>query len=212
MEYNVKIIRCKRKSLSLSVSFENDIILRCPKLISEKAVTEFLESKKQWLDKVISKNTEKRISNGGILEYKEIFVNGRKLPLIIENKNAITGNAVYVKNLKNLKNLYISELSESFFSFVKEISEWVNLHATQIKFRHYKSRWGCCDRKRIITFNYLLLMLPIELQRYVIIHELCHTVYFNHSPSFWKLVASFLPDYKALRNALKNFDFIIKLY
>ena len=127
---------CKRKSLSLSVSSENDIILRCPKLISEKAVTEFLESKKQWFPHLNAQlavnlafnkyliiptltykinsfpfftlfnvcNTEKRISNGGILEYKEIFVNGRKLPLIIENKNAITGNQSSLNRFSKLYN------------------------------------------------------------------------------------------------------------
>ncbi|MDE6104777.1 MAG: M48 family metallopeptidase, partial [Clostridia bacterium] len=47
---------------------------------------------------------------------------------------------------------------------------------------------------------------------YVIVHELIHTICFNHSPAFWKLVAEYEPDYKNLRKALKNYDFLIGLY
>lgn len=86
------------------------------------------------------------------------------------------------------------------------------LYPASVSVKSYKGRWGCCDSKNNIIFNYKLFMLPRCIQDYVIIHELCHTLCHNHSPAFWKLVSEFLPDYKAVRAELRNFDFLTALY
>lgn len=212
MEFDVKIIRSSRKSFSLSVSAENEIILRCPQTVSESRIKSFLESKKDWLDKITVRNEIKLSLNKPVLEYKEIYVKGEKYPLIISNKNEITESGVYVKNLKQIKNVFVSRFYDEFMFLVRELSLITGLKADSFAVRSYKRRWGCCDSKRKITFNYMLFMLPVRLQKYVIIHELCHTVYFNHSSAFWRLVSEFEPDYKKMREQLKAFDFITNLY
>lgn len=212
MEYNVKVIRTARKSISLSVSPENEITVRCPRNTSERRVNSFLESKKCWLNKVIAINEAKLLLNRSVLDYNEIYVGGKKLPLIISNRNEITESEVYVKNLNQIKRVFISHFSARFMNFAREISEQFNLHANGFDVKSYRRRWGCCDSKRKITFNYMLFMLPPQLQRYVIIHELCHTVYFNHSSEFWRLVSMIEPDYKYLRTQLKSYDYITNLY
>lgn len=55
-------------------------------------------------------------------------------------------------------------------------------------------------------------MLPPELQRYVMVHELCHIVHRDHSPSFWQLVERFEPSYKLLRKEMKRYNFLSKMY
>lgn len=212
MEHNFKVIRTARKSISLSVSPENEITVRCPHNTSERRLNSFLESKKSWLNKVIAKNNAKLSLNSSVLNYKEIYVEGERLPLIISNRNEITENGVYVKNLKHIKSTFISVFSNQFIKIAKILSEQFNLPANGFSVKSYRRRWGCCDSKGKITFNYMLFMLPLQLQRYVIIHELCHTVYFNHSSEFWRLVSKFEPDYKYLRTQLKNYDYITNLY
>ncbi|HTK59696.1 MAG TPA: M48 family metallopeptidase, partial [Candidatus Baltobacteraceae bacterium] len=53
-------------------------------------------------------------------------------------------------------------------------------------------------------FNYRLTLLPPRLAEYVVVHELCHLLEFNHSPRFWALVALTVPEHRALRKILHH--------
>lgn len=63
-----------------------------------------------------------------------------------------------------------------------------------LSFRKQRSRWGSCSSKGMISLNLKLLFLPPELVRYIMIHELCHTLHMNHSNQFWAAVAQYDPD------------------
>ena len=72
--------------------------------------------------------------------------------------------------------------------------------------KNHKSRWGSCSQRGNLNFNYKILYLPPELQDYIIVHELCHLVEFNHSPAFWALVEQSSPKAKALRSELRRLE------
>jgi len=73
----------------------------------------------------------------------------------------------------------------------------------RVSIRNQKTRWGSCARNGNLSFNYRLLLLPAHLCDYVIVHELCHLIEFNHSPKFWALINQVLPDSSSLRHELK---------
>lgn len=70
--------------------------------------------------------------------------------------------------------------------------------------RNQKTRWGSCSDLGNINLNQKLLFLPRPLARYVLIHELCHTVHLNHSKAYWALVREKVPDYRVLDRALRD--------
>jgi len=70
--------------------------------------------------------------------------------------------------------------------------------------RGQKTRWGSCSSRKIINLNWRLLFLPPEQVRYLMVHELCHTVHMNHSRRFWALVERKEPNYRELDSAMRR--------
>ena len=79
------------------------------------------------------------------------------------------------------------------------------LRPRRLRIRYMKSQWGSCTSRGNVCLNSALVYLPNELIDYVIIHELCHLKYLNHSARFWQLVAKHAPDYQQLRRQLRPY-------
>jgi predicted metal-dependent hydrolase len=73
-----------------------------------------------------------------------------------------------------------------------------------VSVKNQKTCWGSCSRKRNLNFNYKLVFLPENVQRYVVAHELCHLEEFNHSKKFWELVAKTVQDHREARKELRQ--------
>lgn len=198
--------------MSITVTTENKIIVRCPWEASRKAVDEFIESKEGWVEKVVLKNAIKLASNDDVIEHKSVYVCGKKLPIVISDKNLITDTCVYLKDFADIEKLFTDSFSAEFIAEVNKIAAEARLYPNSVGIKGYKGRWGCCDAQNNLIFNYILFMLPKPVRRYVIVHELCHTVCHNHSDGFWKLVSEFEPQYKSLRATLKEYDFLTAVY
>lgn len=74
----------------------------------------------------------------------------------------------------------------------------------RIHIRDQKTRWGSCSPRGNISINWRLLLAPLEILDYVIVHELCHLLQPNHSPRFWREVERVLPHYLYLRRRLHD--------
>lgn len=74
----------------------------------------------------------------------------------------------------------------------------------QLRQRKMKSRWGSCSSKGVITLNTELIKYPVALIDYVIAHELCHLLEFNHSPRFYELMSFVMPDWKRRKTELES--------
>jgi len=73
-----------------------------------------------------------------------------------------------------------------------------------ISIRDTKSRWGSCSSAGGLSFCWRIVMAPPRVVDYLVVHELCHLEHPDHSPRFWSLVESFLPDCDALRRWLRD--------
>ena len=79
----------------------------------------------------------------------------------------------------------------------------VGVDYNRVTIRHQKTKWGSCSGKKNLNFNCLLLLTPTEVMDSVIIHELCHLKYMNHSKEFYNEVLRVCPNYKKYDRWLK---------
>lgn len=104
-----------------------------------------------------------------------------------------------------LQRWLLRKAREHLVSYLDVLSHELQLPYDKVSIRGQKTRWGSCSSRKSISLNYRLLFLKPEMVRYLLIHELCHTVQMNHSPHYWQLVAEKMPDYaqydKSLRKA-----------
>ncbi len=94
--------------------------------------------------------------------------------------------------------------------FAARIEHYLPLLGVQkptLSIRGQRARWGSCSTSGRVSLNWRLMMAPQALADYVVVHELCHLRYMNHSPSFWSLVESIVPDYRQCRRRLNTLQF-----
>jgi predicted metal-dependent hydrolase len=70
--------------------------------------------------------------------------------------------------------------------------------------KNLNSQWGSCTKDGTLSFNWRIVMAPLRLVDYVVVHELCHLTYHDHSKEFWQLLERFLPEWKELKEELRQ--------
>ncbi len=88
--------------------------------------------------------------------------------------------------------------------WLEEVSAEIGLAFNRVTIRAQKSRWGSCSSRRNINLNRALLFVSPGAVRYLMTHELCHTRHMNHSPRYWQLVATLMPEYKKYEAELRG--------
>ena len=88
--------------------------------------------------------------------------------------------------------------------WLRQVSEECQLPFTRASVRAQKTRWGSCSARGHINLNRHLIFLPPHLTRYIMVHELCHTVHLNHSQRYWMLVGRFVPDFERCEAELRR--------
>ena len=207
-----KIIKSKRRTLSLSINENAELIVRAPNQISNKRIEEFIIEKSKWINK--NKNLmQSRINEMNNSDSNYLFL-GNIYPLIKvnENPNKIDFNGTeFITSIENqdkfkasLKSWYKIKFKEIAIPRLNYFSDKYNLKINQVRFKNQKTLWGSCSSKNNINLNYLLVMAPMIVIDYVIIHELVHTVHKNHSENFWNAVEAIMPDYKKAKKWLNK--------
>lgn len=89
----------------------------------------------------------------------------------------------------------------------KKIQKYVRLlevSPNKVRIRDLNYAWGSCSSNRNISINSKLAKKEEKVIEYVVLHEMCHLIYMNHSKQFWNLVEKNMPDYKIYKKKLKD--------
>jgi len=202
--YNVVIER-KRSTRNTYIRIHDDlsIYVTCNTLTSDRYILNLINSKEKQILKMIERVKRKQAKE----EY--FYYLGKKYDLVYLNKKGITfgEEKVFVSNDFNLDRWYKKE-AEKVFQI--ELDKMYNSFIYKIPYpslciRKMKTRWGVCNVKtHKVTLNLELIKKDIKYLDYVIVHELSHLLYANHSKAFWDCVGENFKDYKKIRKELKQ--------
>lgn len=86
----------------------------------------------------------------------------------------------------------------------KEWADKIGVEFNNIVIKDQRTCWASCSGKKNINYSYRIVKMPLAVQDYLIVHELCHLVHMNHGQEYWELVAQYCPDYKLHRRWLNE--------
>lgn len=171
-----ELVRSKRKTLALYVRRDGRLEVRAPLRTSKAYIDDFVLKKRDWIKSTQSKLQERQTAK-------------KVIRLTAQEESRYKKQA---KDYLLMKCVHFSQL--------------MGLRPCDVKINSAKTRWGSCNRKGGINFTYRLLFVPEELIDYVVVHELAHLKEMNHSDRFWSVVGQTMPDYKARRKRLREYE------
>jgi predicted metal-dependent hydrolase len=115
----------------------------------------------------------------------------------------VYGDAAHVgRTRQTLRSWLTATARDALEPWLRALAGAHGFRIEQVQLRRQHTRWGSCSRTGTVSLNVCLLFQPQSVVRYLMLHELCHTRHMNHSDRFWRLVADYEPDYRALDRQL----------
>lgn len=214
IEYEV--IKSKIKNLYIHIK-DGKVIVKAPARVKDKDIKRAVEEKKKWI--------YEKLENLSKQEYKQgskVLLLGREYPLKIKFIKQNTAD-IYIENgnmVAEIPNKYkkeyakrIEELLDDVYMKVAEkevdmamqiVTRIVGIKPNKYRIRKLKTAWGTCTSNKNITINSSLMKYDRTVIQYVVLHEICHLKYMNHSKEFWNMVEKYMKDYREIRKKLKS--------
>ena len=220
-----EIIRSSRRTISLEITREGRLVIRAPIGAPKKLIEAAVEQKRGWiLDK------QKSAAARDAVHPPKICAEGETFSLLGENYTlCFDGGAkkitaedsrliVPLSIKSNIKNAITEWYKEQAYAVLRQRVGYhasrANVKVGSLKITSALSRWGSCsfDNKQHISgemlcqsggklcFTWRLVMAPLEMIDYVVVHELSHISHPDHSAAFWRRVGELMPDYAVRRD------------
>ena len=199
IDIDVIIERKKIKNIYFRIKEDLKLYVSCGYLYSDKYIEKLLN---------VNKNSIIRMYNNMLNKVNvknDIYYLGSKMNYMYGDKIYIDGLNIYGPTVEDINN-YLEKNSLSIFKnrLDRLMIQFDDLPKFRLRIRHMKTRWGVCNKSSMtVTLNTELIHKDVSLIDYVIVHELCHFKYMDHSKNFWTEVGKYYPYYKLARKRLK---------
>ena len=209
-----KLIRSKRRTIALIIERDGSFTVRAPMRAPRAAIDTFIQQKADWITRTRKKmksikptverqyfDGEKFLYLGSSFDLK--LVEFQKHLLHFDSGFSLR-RAAQAKGEQVFTRWYKARALEVISERVKQYSAQYNFTPKQIKISSAKTRWGSCSSNGTLNFTWRLVMAPLDVIDYVVVHELAHLRVKNHSSKFWDVVESIYPEYKKQRKWLRE--------
>ena len=219
-----QIIRSKRRTVALEITHDARLVVRVPLRASLREIEKILRGKELWIERThrrvkerFEKFPPKKFADG-----EEFLFLGKSYKLSIVD-DAPSLNALSFDGVFKLPQSRLGQAQEMLIRWYRQealklIPERVRLFAeksgydcSDVRISNAKSRWGSCSRNGRLRFSWRVMMAPLEVIDYVVVHELAHLKEKNHGKAFWDRVGNILPTYEKQAAWLKDHQDLLKI-
>ena len=210
-----------RKNLTIEVEPTGEVKVISPVGSDEETIIEKVKTKAIWIvqKQYDVKNINVNKINREAVNGESYLYLGRNYTLqlvddssvkditvkLLRGKFLITTNTRDEEKIKSaLKKWYREKMLKKAKERVKYYEPYFINKVTEIKVKEQKKRWASCTKNNELLFNWRSIMAPSNILDYIVVHEMCHMKYKNHSKEFWDSMFEILPDYEIRREWLKN--------
>ncbi|MHB8111957.1 MAG: M48 family metallopeptidase [Bellilinea sp.] len=209
-----RIIRSRRKTVALVVTPEGHLEVRAPQRLSRDQIDDIVTQKAKWIFKNLarSRKASAAVNTHELVEGARIWYLGSSHPLHVSERGAArvqfaTGFCLPKSALPKAADLLTAWYKNQARHLLSERTDYYarqfGLKYRSIRITSARTRWGSCSRLNSLSFTWRLVMAPLEIIDYIVLHELAHILQKNHSRAFWEQVERMLPDYRSRRAWLK---------
>ncbi|MDP2228597.1 MAG: SprT family zinc-dependent metalloprotease [Moraxellaceae bacterium] len=218
-----RFIRSARKNLTLYVNRDGSVLVRAPLRMALAHIFLFMHERWEWMQLQRARFLDEPAPAKVVYEEGGLFMHlGVMLTLRLHdathNLAQRHGDELHVAitperlaepdGLAGVIELWQRREARRVFplrlAFAHEAMKDLHLPFPELKVRKMRTRWGSCTRSGVVTLNLELIRMPPECIDYVITHELCHLIEFNHSERFYKLQERYMPEWKARKHELEE--------
>ncbi len=225
MDYELK--RSRRKTICVTVDDQARIRVGAPLWVEEKRIEQFLKDKSRWIlrKKTEASSRQKTLQRKTFTHGETFLFLGKEYPLNIrlhQQKNIkinFDGTQWHVDNgdiplvKEKLVDWYRMQAKEILAGRVFHFARILGVEPKEIAVRTQKRLWGSCHpTSRKIHLNWQIVLSPLEVIDYVVVHELCHLLVPNHSQRFWRKVEGMLPDFKKQKAWLREHGWKMRIF
>ena len=211
--FDYKLTRVKRKGIAATVR-NGALEVRAPFYYTQKDIDGFLASNEKWIARHLAESkAQVAIRESFSLNYGDkVTYRGKEFPIVGKPGDMAGFNVLSFYMPADLTPEDIKYFCKTTFRLLaeKDLIPWVHelaremeVYPTAIKINNAKARWGSCSAKGSVNLAWRLIMADDDVIEYLITHELSHMIVYSHSPQFWEVVESFIPDYRERQARLK---------
>ena len=215
-----KIIRSRRRTLSISIDPFGRLIVRAPLRCGEERICAFLREKESWIvrQKEKTKGAGLRLPPESLDGYRFLLM-GKECVIRLYDGTRVrydeNAREVFLPRENSRERLvkWLKENAKRILSAIcaRRASE-MGASYPSLSVTSAKTRWGSCSYNDALHFSFRLLYAPAEVIDYVAVHELSHTFHKNHGKAFWTTVERYVPDYKKKRAWLKENTLLMEIF
>lgn len=217
----VEVVRSIRRTAGLHI-VGTDLQVRIPEHLEDQRVAEILKQKRPWIRSKVAElqrvppHRTKELVSGETFpylgrNYRLKVQEGRQVGVCLSGgylratiRSTEQNETQELRIQQYLQNWYRSRALERLQDKTHRYAKQVGVSPAGISVRNFKSRWGSCDKKGEVVFNWNIIKAPHSIVDYVVIHELCHLIHPNHSKVFWELVGRHDASYPEHRQWLRK--------
>jgi len=202
-----------QKTIRMHYTDRGELIVSASPLVPVSRIEEFVASNSAWIEKTKATFTDHSYSNGDTVPYL-----GQSCLLMVvsgpSNDVGYLDGTVLVTTRRKASEQKVRTLLRAFYEktilgiAVPRVSYWcsvMKIEEPRVLSCNAKTRWAVCvPSRREIRFSAISATLEEDLIDMIVVHELCHLFYPDHSKQFWAEVAKFVPDVKEKEKRLKE--------